>query len=57
VKVRINDARVEGWTDYNEHDPGVTVLELLVSSVAGFLFALGVYAYVRRRDSHRHWPP
>jgi hypothetical protein len=40
---------VPDWTDHNVHDPGVTMLELLAWSVAALSFALGVYAYLRRR--------
>jgi hypothetical protein len=36
------------WTDHSVHDPGVTLLELLVYALAGGLFALGLYAYLRR---------
>jgi LPXTG-motif cell wall-anchored protein len=37
------------WTDQNQHDPGVTALELLAWLAAGLLSALGLYAYLRRR--------
>jgi len=40
---------VTDWTDYNAHDPGVTVLELLAYGIA----ALGVYGYLRRRRRRR----
>jgi hypothetical protein len=35
------------WTDQNQHDPGVTLLDLLTWLAGGLLFALGLYAYLR----------
>ena len=40
-----------GWTDGNQHDPGVTLLELLGWVAGALAFGLGVYAYLRYRDS------
>ncbi|MGH2931357.1 MAG: hypothetical protein ACRDKK_00720 [Gaiellaceae bacterium] len=41
------------WTDQNEHDPGVTLIELSAWLGAGMLFVIGLYAYLRRP---RRWP-
>ncbi|MGI9113127.1 MAG: hypothetical protein ACR2GT_13190 [Gaiellaceae bacterium] len=47
------------WTDRNEHDPGVTLLELLVWLAGALSLALGLYVYFKRRDSRSRvgWPP
>jgi hypothetical protein len=49
--------RVPSWTDRNQHDPGLTLLELLGWLAGGLLFALGLYAYLKRRDGRWRWPP
>ncbi len=36
------------WTDHNEPDPGVTLIELSAWLGAGVLFAIGLYAFLRR---------
>ncbi len=41
------------WTDANEHDPGVTVLELLVYTAEALLFALTVLRWRSRRRRRR----
>jgi hypothetical protein len=37
-----------GWTDRNDSDPGITILQLFVWLMAGLLFA-GGFAVARRR--------
>jgi hypothetical protein len=44
---------VPGWTDRNQHDPGVTLLELLAWLAGALLFTLGLYAYLTRRGHRR----
>jgi hypothetical protein len=41
---------VPDWTDATPHDPGVTLLQGLVWSPAGFAAAGLLYRLVRRRD-------
>ena len=41
------------WTDTNEHDPGLTVLEVLAWAVGALAFTLGVYTYLKLRNGHR----
>ncbi len=49
MKLRPRSSRAEAdWTDANVHDPGITLLELLVFAVEG-LIAVGVVIKWRRR--------
>ena len=41
------------WTNENQHDPGVTLLDLTTWLSGALLFALGLYAYLRRPG---RWP-
>jgi hypothetical protein len=43
---------VPGWTDGNQHDPGVTLLELF-AWVGALMFSLGLLEYVNRRRRRR----
>lgn len=42
------------WTDGNQHDPGVTLLELFAWFAGALSLALALYAYRKRRW---RWPP
>ncbi len=37
------------WTDRNQHDPGITLLELFLWIALGLLFGRRLLAEVRRR--------
>jgi len=41
---------VSDWTDANVHDPGITLLQALVWSMAGLFAAALVWRFRRRRD-------
>ena len=45
------------WTDDNEHDPGVTLLELFAWLGGALMFSLGLLEYVRRRRRRRTVSP
>jgi hypothetical protein len=44
---------VAAWTDRNEHDPGVTLLELLAWGVGALAFTLGVSTYLKLRGARQ----
>jgi hypothetical protein len=44
---------VPDWTDDNSHDPGPAILELIGWLAGVLLFALGLSAYLRRREQRR----
>ena len=43
------------WTDGNEHDPGVSLLQLFAWLVGALMFTFGLYAYLTR-SGRRHKP-
>jgi len=44
---------VPDWTDGNQHDPGVTLLELFAWLGGALMFSLGLLEYVKRRRRRR----
>jgi hypothetical protein len=44
---------VASWTDRNQRDPGVTLVQLLAWVAGALAFLLGVYAFLKRRDVRR----
>ena len=44
------------WTDGNEHDPGVSLLELF-AWLGALMFSLGLLEYVKRRRRRRTVSP
>ena len=40
---------VQGWTDGNEHDPGVTLLQVFAWLAGALMFTFGLYLTRRRR--------
>jgi quinol-cytochrome oxidoreductase complex cytochrome b subunit len=47
---------VPDWTDFNESDPGITLLELFAWLASALLFALAFHAFRRRRRRSGHLP-
>jgi len=42
----LRDVAAQTWTDHNLHDPGITLLELLVAFLQAYVFALLTCIYL-----------